>query len=214
MVDGFVRAFEQRDITGSLTRGDAGVGKTRLADECLRAAEQVGAPIGRAIASETSAPMPLGAIAQLLADPTGAGRAATGDPIALFEHARTVLTDPGGRHRYVLFVDDVNLLDATSAVLVAQLLAAGVVFLVATMRTGATAPDLITSLWRDHRVERLDLAPLDRNGIDTLLHLVLGGPLDTASSLALWDACRGNALLLHELVLGAIEAGTLRADDG
>jgi hypothetical protein len=35
--------------------------------------------------------------------------------VALFERARDVLADPAGEQRFVLFVDDVHLLDATSS---------------------------------------------------------------------------------------------------
>ena len=225
LLDRFGEALGDPAAGGFLVHGDAGVGKTRLADECLAQVERSGAPVGRAVATRTAAALPLGAIAHLLPLPVAAGPATAGgsvpgeagpgvDPVALFERAREVLADPSGEGRFVLFVDDVHLLDATSSTLLAQLLAAGLIFLVCTVRAGEPVPDLVTALWRDHQVVRVELEPLTRQGVDTLLHLVLGGPIRAAASTELWDASQGNALFLHELVLGAVDAGSLVEVDG
>ena len=109
----------------------------------------------------------------------------------------------------VLFVDDLHLLDGTSATLVGQLVDADLVFLVATVRTteprarrarvavapGAGAP---------HRPGRPRPA-----GVDTLLHLVLGGPVEASTIAEIWTASEGNVLFVRELVLGALDSGHL-----
>ena len=50
---------------------------------------------------------------------------------------------------------------------------------------------------------------LDRTSVDTLLHLVLRGPVEASTISDLWAASQGNVLFLRELVLGAIDSGAL-----
>ena len=217
-IERFAQALADPDAGGLLIHGEAGLGKTRLADECLALAEAAGHPVGRVIATRTAAALPLGAIAHLLPSvlATGSGPDPTPptDPVVLFDRARQALTELVDERRFVLFIDDIHLLDPTSITLVAQLLSAGLVFVICTVRTGEPVPDVVTALWRDHRVLRVDLEPLTRAGVDTLLHLVLGGPIEGKASADLWEVCEGNALFLYELVMGAVDAGTLVEADG
>ena len=46
------------------------------------------------------------------------------------------------------------------------------------MVAGEAVPETVTRWWRDERATRIDLAELDQLGVDTLLHVVLEGPLD------------------------------------
>jgi len=85
-------------------RGPASVGKSRLADECLAAAEAAGARIGRATAAAAISDLPLAALAHLL--PTASPDDA--DPRVLLERAREHL---GGESQFVLLIDDVPALD-------------------------------------------------------------------------------------------------------
>ena len=45
--------------------------------------------------------------------------------------------------------------------------------------------------------------------MDTLLHLVLHGPVEASTVTRVWSASQGNVLFIRELVLGAIECGRL-----
>ena len=45
--------------------------------------------------------------------------------------------------------------------------------------------------------------------VDTLLHLVLRGPVEASTVTEIWAASRGNVLFVRELVLGAIDSGRL-----
>ncbi len=81
--------------------------------------------------------------------------------------------------------------------------------MIATVRTGEPVPDLLSGLWRDRRVERVDLHDLSRTHLDTLLHLALGGPIEAGAGRQFWEVTRGNPLYVHELVLGAVESGAL-----
>ena len=75
---------------------------------------------------------PLGALAHLL--PAGIADERV-DLVAVVAAVRPVVLDLANDGPLVLFVDDLHLLDGTSAALVAQLVDADLVFLVATVRT-------------------------------------------------------------------------------
>ena len=169
---------------------------------------RTGAADGRARA--TAGPgiqsTPLGALAHLL--PPGLADVRC-DLVAVLDAVAAELRRNTDTGPLVLFVDDLQWLDSTSAILLAQLVDADLVFLVATVRTGEPVPAPLAGLWQRGRVERVDLAPLDEAGIDSLLHLVLRGPVAPGTIAALWSASRGNVLFVRELVLGALDAGRL-----
>ena len=191
---------------GLVIYGPAGVGKTRLADQCLAAADGVGRNVARATATEGSRTTPLGALAPLL--PAGIANERV-DLVTVMSEVRPVLRDGATSGPLVLFVDDLHLLDGTSATLVGQLVDADLIFLVGTVRTNEDVAPALDALWQRARVRRIDLADLDRAGVDTLLHLVLRDPVEASTTTALWAASEGNVLFVRELVLGAIESGHL-----
>ena len=191
---------------GFVIYGDPGVGKTRLADQCLALADDHGRNVARATPTEGTRAAPLGALAHLL--PPGIGDERV-DLVAIVSQVKVVLEDQGGRGPLVLFVDDLHLLDATSATLVCQLVDADLLFLVATVRSGELLPPGVESLWQRARVRRVDLTDLDQAAVGTLLHLVLRGPVEATSVADIWTASQGNVLLVRELVLGALDRGHL-----
>ena len=211
-LDGFTDALGDPGCRGVLIYGASGVGKTRLADECLAVAAAAGYTTATATASRTASALPLATLAHLLGSAAGDG--ALADPIALFARAREALDDRFGAARLVLRIDDVHLVDAASAVLVEQLVDDGRIFLIGTVRVGEPVHDVITGLWRTHGVMRTDLDPLGPITTSTLLHRVLGGPLEAVGQSLLWEASQGNPLFLSELVHAGLEAGTLREVDG
>jgi hypothetical protein len=109
----------------------------------------------------------------------------------------------------VIVADDVPLLDSASLALLGYLAAQGTIFLIATVRNGEPVPDLVTGLWREGRLERVDLADLSRADLGTLLHLALGDPVEAGTSREFWRITGGNPLYVRELVLGCLESGGL-----
>ncbi|MCU1358131.1 MAG: HTH-type transcriptional regulator malT [Acidimicrobiales bacterium] len=210
-----LEAFERAlagPSAGFLVHGPAGVGKTRLAEECRTVAERLGHTTAVAVASRTAAQLPLGALAHLIPPDLASGLAF--DPVRLFDHVREDLESRLGGKPLILSVDDVHLLDVTSATLVSQLLAAGLAFLIGTIREGEPVPDAVSALWRNGTVTRVDLGALGPDDVATVLHLALGGPVAADVTDRMWQASQGNALFLRELVLEAIGTGALQEVDG
>ena len=206
----FEKALCSGEHMGLLLHGPAGVGKTRLADECREWAAASGHPTEHVTGSQTTALLPLGAIVALLAAGLGQpGPDGQVNTVALFEETRRALHQRHHGRRVVTVADDVALLDAASLALLGYLAAQGTIFLIATVRTGDPAPDLLTGLWRDGRMERVDLEDLSRTQLDTLLHLALGGPIEAGAGREFWEVTMGNPLYVHELVLGALGSGAL-----
>ncbi|MFE6484909.1 LuxR C-terminal-related transcriptional regulator [Streptomyces sp. NPDC057757] len=204
----FAAALADRGCRGFVVGGPAGVGKSRLAEECLERAAAAGLRVGRATASAAAGAVPLGAIAHLL--PAGVDLS---DPVAGFAAvARAPATGPGPR-RWVLLVDDMHLLDAASAVLLRQLMDTGVLVLVGTVRSGEPYGKAVAALRGGDAVRRVDLDVLSAGQVEELLQAVLGGPLARRGLHELSAAAGGNVLYLRELVLGALNRGDL-AEDG
>lgn len=190
--------------------GPAGVGKTRLADALLEAAEARQRLTARVLASRAAAVLPLGALGPILPHDLNAGTS----PRDLFDRTREEFTKLGGGDRLVLLVDDAHLLDTSSAVLLTQLIDVGAVFVVATIRDGEPAPDAVAGWWRNERALRIDLRDLDRDATASLLRVALGGEVGADTVRRFHLASGGNPLLLRELVAQAFEAGRLRSDSG
>src|SRR6266851_10166034 len=147
-----------------------------------------GHPTERVAGSRTTALLPLGAVVALLAGGLGRpGPDGQVDTVALFELTRRALHARHHGRRLVTVADDVSQLDAASLALLGYLAAQETIFLIATVRTGKPVPDLLTGLWRDGRVERVDLEDLSRTQLDTLLHLALGGPIEAGAGRQLWE---------------------------
>lgn len=206
----FERALGSGTPAGLVIFGPAGVGKTRLADECLAQAAAARHPVERVVGSRTTADLPLGAVGGLLA--TGLDRLDSARPlnmVSLFEETRRGLAERHQGRRVVTVADDAPLLDPASVALLDYLAAQRAIFLVATVRTGEAISDLLTGMWRDGRMERIDLGDLSPTGLDTVLHLALGGPMEAGAQQEFWTVTAGNPLYVRELVLGGLASGAL-----
>jgi DNA-binding CsgD family transcriptional regulator len=202
-----------RTAPGLVLAGPAGVGKTRLALECLRVADRKGLPTAHATATHAASAFPLGALAPLLPS-VGSGMVRVDDFGDLLRRSVGAFVSQAGERRLVLLVDDAHSLDDASATVVHQLASTEAVFVLVTVRTHERCPDPIVALWKDDLLDRLEVAALDSNVVDTLLATVLGGAVDRAAVSYLAAVSQGKAMFLREMVLGALEMGTLRNDGG
>jgi DNA-binding CsgD family transcriptional regulator len=192
-----VAAAVRPGAAGILVAGPAGVGKTRLAREALTVHRARDTTVLWAQGSAAARPFPLGAFAGLLEHPVGDAAETIGR--ALDQLAR--------QSRLVLAVDDAHLLDEHSALVLHRVVLRGLAPVLVTVRAGETAPDTVTSLWKDEHLPRLELAPLDAAATAGLVARVLGGPVESASARRLWTLTEGSPLFLRHLLAGEVSAG-------
>ena len=119
-----------------------------------------------------------------------------------------------GERQLVIGVDDVQLLDSTSAALVFHLAATAAAFVVATVRSDEPCEDAVVSLWKDLEAPRLELSHLDEGDTERLLAAMLDGPFEQRVGSWIWGASRGNPLYVRELVQSGLGGGALERRDG
>lgn len=187
--------------------GPEGVGKTRLAEEFAAHAALRGPSPGRATASAAAAAVPLGAIAHLIPPAVDMS-----DPVRGFAQAAEAFAATGRGRPATLLLDDLHLLDAASGMLLRQLLDAGALRLIATMRTDRPANDAVRALVSGDGAHRIDLGAFTPGQTESVLWAALDGPVARGTVHELCTGSGGNALYLRELVLGALHDGTLGWD--
>lgn len=192
---------------GLVLAGAAGVGKTRLAREVLAVASARGRVTLWVSASSAAATIPFGALAPLFPEHD------SGDQLRFLRRAGSWLREANDGIP-VVGVDDAHLLDDASAALVGQLVGAGDVVVVATIRSGEPAPGPVTGLWKDGLCERVELQPLARSETLSLIEALLEGPVDAVTLELLWRLSRGNALYLREMIDGGLTSGALHRQEG
>lgn len=207
-LDRIVDSMADGSLDGWLVVGAGGVGKSRLAAETLAVAERAGRPTGHVVASAALSSIPLACLSHLLPVEvlTGADEL---DVVRVAATIRAGLDAP-----LVLHVDEIDLLDHASAVVLAQLMAARSAFVVGTARSVGGLNDALAVHQRSGRLARLDLEPLVDDDVDALLHLALGGPVAAPLGQQLWMRSTGNVLFLRELVQAGRDAGAITDADG
>jgi ATP/maltotriose-dependent transcriptional regulator MalT len=210
VLDHVAAALGQSELTGVVLAGPAGVGKTRLALECRDIGSRTGFATSVAFASRAANGIPLGALAPILPPIDVAAERG----VAMLQQAREGLQEMAGDRPLLLVVDDAQLLDDASALLLQQLVQAEAAFVVVTIRSGEPVPDPVVALWKDGLAQRIEVGPLERQQVDTLVAQVLGGPVEGTTLQQLWTASDGNALYLREVVLSGLESGALVEEAG
>ncbi len=208
-LEDIARARGDPGCRGIVVSAGPGVGKSRLAREAQAAALRDGALVDWVQATSSAAAVPLGAFAGLIPDDVRSD-----DALELMWRSTDALRARAHGRRIVLGLDDAQLLDPVSAALVLHLTQTDSAFVVATVRAGESCPDAIESLWKDAGAWRMELGALTDDAVTTLVEAALGAPLEQVARRWVVDRSRGNALYLRELVLGAIESGTLTLERG
>ncbi|MBS1690711.1 MAG: AAA family ATPase [Actinobacteria bacterium] len=137
-----------RDRGGAVLVGPAGAGKTQLAD-AVRA--HLDGRSDRVAGTVSQRAVPFSAFEALIDIPDGARTA------AILDRARDRLGD--GR---LLIVDDASLLDPLSASLVYQLAVCGATRMIVVVDADGSAPQAISSIWRDEVLPRIDVGARTR----------------------------------------------------
>ncbi len=198
------QALQRPGSGGVVVAGAVGVGKTRLARELLQRVAAMGRSTAWVQATSSASAVPFGAFAHLLPNQlSGAG------PVNPLRAAGDAIVARSASDPLVLGLDDAHLLDDSSAALTLHLAVSGACFIVATVRSHQPTPDAIHSLWKDGPLERLELQALSQDDMLELFQAMLGDRVDGSTVHRLWEASRGNALYLREVVLGGVEAGLL-----
>lgn len=190
--------------------GTAGVGKTRLAGRARELAIERGMPTASVRANRSASEIPFGALAPWFSELDLPVEVTAGQLRAVAD----AVEQRRGGHRLVLVVDDAQELDDASGALLDHLLHTGSVFVVLTARMGHREASAVDDMWKDERIQRVDVAPLPDDDLRHLARLALGGPVEGSSLAQLVGASAGNVLFLRELVNGALESGVLGQQQG
>jgi hypothetical protein len=191
-----------RDRAGVVVCGAAGVGKSRIAREALSVAESQGYQTRWAVGTTSAREVPLGAFAPW-------ARADVTDTLAAVRGVIDALTASPTPARVVVGVDDAHLLDDLSVFVVHQIVQRSAARVVLTVRDGERIPASLQQLWTGAGFDTMNLQPLSRSEVATLVSGVLGGILDPEATLRLWQLTRGNVLYLRNIVEQEVADGRL-----
>ena len=205
------------DATGSravFLFGPAGVGKTRIATELRVRAEMRGTATFRILGTATASGIPFAAVAHLLPhqpEPSlvKSTQGDTSNEAAFLVGSvqQSIRAHMDGQA--IVFVDDAHLLDSLSATIVSALIANGDARVIATFRAGEQLHDGLATALRSGEAVRVDIGEVSEAEIDAVLHSVLGAAVDTKALVALRSKALGNMMYLRELVIGAVDSGSL-----
>lgn len=192
--------------SSAVLTGPAGIGKTRLAREAARAIEgRQGWVVVTRQASRSLQELPLGLLSDLIEN--NPERTSAAEAIAAGYRS---LVDRLPPSRSLVVVDDIDLVDGASALVLQRLIENGAVSVLFTLRRGELLPDGLAALARGEGLATITLGELDRRHARDLAARVAAGRLDPGE---LDDVCRvagGLPLFLLALVrnrLGAVASG-------
>ena len=193
---------------GVVLRGATGVGKTRLADDLVQLAGEMGRTARFISGRGSTTDVPLAPFAPLMRPDFS-----WTEGVSLLVSARSEVERLGDGSPVVLGVDDAHLLDPASSTLVHQLVASGAAFLVATVRDDEWVPQPIVELWRTGMVEQWRIEAMTDDELLQIAASLLGDvmPMQVAESMA--RLCAGNPLYATTLARAIAERGIGSLDD-
>lgn len=216
----------------ALVGGEAGIGKTTLAEALAAEAAGRGACVLAGRCHDLAETPPYGPWVELLAgappepglQPPDPGVAVPAGQAAFVAQVRDYLAALAARRPLLLLLEDLHWADPASLDLlgtVVRSLDARPILLLATYRTEDLARDhplyaLLPRLVREARPLRLDLLPLSEDDMRALVAARYRLPAGDAARLAAWLQARaeGNPFYAGELLRGLEEEGVLRGGAG
>lgn len=192
---------------GIVVSGPAGVGKSRIVRDALAAFTARGWQVRWVVGTSAARNLPLGAL-------TPWARASGNDSLQLIHDVITALTASPEGAPVALGVDDVQLLDDLSTVVVHQTIQRGLAQVVLTVRDDEPVPAATQELWKCGELDRLEVGPLSESQTARLLSETLGGQLDPDAVNRLWTLTRGNPLYLRNIVEQEVSDGRLAVRGG
>ncbi|MFF1747882.1 LuxR C-terminal-related transcriptional regulator [Streptomyces mirabilis] len=205
VVRDFDAALDNPDCRAFVITGEQGIGKTRIAEECRRRAQNHGYSSGTAAVSSPEAP-PFTPLAHILPCTFQASQPIQSFKSILHALGQTVAKPSGDHQRYVLLVDDMALLDTASVSLIDQLLKAEAVFLITTLEQEREINPITSSIIYNDAAWRVKVGPLEKREVDTILTQLLGAAVEPKALEELYKVSEGKILYLRELLIGSLGA--------
>lgn len=198
--------------------GEAGIGKTALLRAVVGGVGDRGGACELVAATSAARVIPFGAMAHLLGDRVaGELEAAAGRGEEAAAAVMRVLLGGlrlRGQRGLVMGIDDIDLLDGASAVLVSHLVRSGQVTVIATVRSGETVPEPVRPQFDDAGTRKVTVGPLSHEAVGRLAARLLEGPVDVAVTAEVWRCSRGNPLVAVQTVASGREGGMLVSEEG
>ena len=190
---------------GVVLIGEGGVGKSALARSLADTLASTGLRQRFILGTETARAVPLAAFLRWVPVPE------PHEPAVLLAAAHHALAD---EQDLLMVVDDAHLLDPLSALVIHQVATSGDTKMIVTIRSGDAIPDVVTALWKERHLLRIDIEPFTRAQTGELVSAVLDGVVSYAVVDQLHDLSSGVALVVRSLLTAALENGNLTYDDG
>ena len=185
-----------------LVEGALGLGKSHLVRRASSQAAERGWQVVSVAGSSAAPAVPFAPWAHVLHEvPIDA------TPAALVAVALARLRGLRARSPVLVAIDDLDRLDELSLVMADHVLRSPDLAVVATMRPGAILPRGVLEAWRERDATTVELAPLDRDELGSLVAASGGPDLSAAALTTLWRATGGNPLFALELLRSGL-AGT------